>query len=142
MKTELQHAVHNLTANQTAKKRGSWLAGVQAGVKRKVDEDRCGGVVSPVAPLGDSHNMCVCVHVRNTQMVSVTGVCQRSHHATLMKKGVFMIETGGFCWDFQHTDGRLRSFTLSESSFSTSFLIRRSMNGFRIMCSLESWSET
>ena len=30
--------------------------------------------------------------------------------------------------------------TLSDSSFSTSFLILRSMKGFRIMWSLESWS--
>jgi len=31
---------------------------------------------------------------------------------------------------------------LSESSFSTSFFIRRSMKGFRIMCSRERCSET
>lgn len=58
------------------------------------------------------------------------------------EKGVFIVKNGGSCLDFQHTDRRLHSFTLSESSFSTSFLIRRSMKGFRIMCSLESWSET
>lgn len=40
----------------------------------------------------------------------------------------------------QRLSGTLSS-TLSESSFSTSFLILRSMKGFRIMCSLESWSE-
>lgn len=33
------------------------------------------------------------------------------------------------------------SLTLSDSSFSTSFLILLNMKGFRIMCKRDSWSE-
>lgn len=110
--------------------------------KRKVDEDRCGGVANPLAPLTDSHlRVCVCLGVRHSD-----NICQGRLPAppSLNTDGkvVFLVENGGSCLDFRHADRRLHSFTLSESSFSTSFLIRRSMKGFRIMCSLESWSET
>lgn len=46
------------------------------------------------------------------------------------------------CLNSVITDSYFVPPTLSDSSFSTSFLILRSMKGFRIMCSLESWSAT
>lgn len=105
-----------------------------------MDKDRGGGVANPGAPLTDSYSTCVCVCVRLQDDIC-HGRPPAPPSLRADAKGAFAVRNEARL-DFQHTDRRLRSFTLSESSFSTSFLIRRSMNGFRIMCSLESWSET
>lgn len=104
--------------------------GVGEWIETDVGESR-----TPVAALTDSYNTSVRVCETPRRHLSA----QPSLKADA--KGAFAVENEARL-DFQHTDRRLHSFTLSESSFSTSFLMRRSMKGFRIICSLESWSET
>lgn len=68
--------------------------------KRKVDEDRCGGVANPLAPLTDSHlRVCVCLGVRHSD-----NICQGRLPAppSLNTDGkvVFLVENGARVWIF------------------------------------------
>lgn len=57
-------------------------------------------------------------------------------------QGNFLPRTLNWYLRFKLIKNKILFLTLSDNSFSTSFLILLSINGFKIMCKRESWSET
>lgn len=122
------------------------------------ERDKCGGAVNSAArPTAYENSQCLLSMCDTSRQHLLREACQHQHHS----QGDYEALCGSEVADthlvvcvmyckmlqmksraFLSANGLIISTsTLSESSFSTSFLMRRSMKGLRIMCSLESWSE-